>query len=283
LGVFIAVAIVVGVLVGVVRGGRFANLGDAAFRFWPLLVLGVVVQGAAAFAGDGAVAVILGSYVLLLAFCAVNLARAGMGVVLVGIALNLVVIGLNGGMPVRQDAIVAAGIAERDEVASLDFGSKRHLEDDDDRLTFLGDLIPVPFAREVLSYGDLAMSVGVAAVLANLLRTRRSAAVVGRVGGVAVVSGGDHREDPAGRVGVGDEGGTTVVQGDEGDGGGALQPARVLGDDGGEGVDHPRLDDVVERAADADDGSVELGGGWTDVLAPLDEGSDVVEEAGLPQ
>lgn len=170
---FIAAAIVVGVLVGLLRGGRFANLGEAAFRLWPLLVLGVVVQGAAAFTGAGAVTVILLSYVLLIAFCAANLTHAGMGVVLVGIVLNLVVIGANGGMPVRADAIVAAGIATRDEVPDLEFGAKRHLETDDDRLMALGDIVPVPIAREVLSFGDLAMAVGVAAVLANLLRARQ--------------------------------------------------------------------------------------------------------------
>ena len=170
---FIAVAIVVGLAVGMLRGGRFGNLGDAAFRLWPLLVLGIVVQGAAAFSGGGAVAVILVSYVLLLVFCAVNLSHAGMGVVLIGIALNLVVIAVNGGMPVRQEAIVAAGIADHEEVPSLDFGTKRHLERDDDRLTLLGDIVPVPGIGEVLSFGDLAMSVGVAAVLANLVRSRQ--------------------------------------------------------------------------------------------------------------
>ena len=170
---FIAVAIVVGVLVGLLRGGRFGNLGEAAFRLWPLLVLGVVVQGAAAFIGDGAVPVILLSYALLIAFCAANLTHAGMGVVLVGIVLNLVVIGVNGGMPVRQEAIVAAGIATHEEVPELEFGAKRHLETDDDRLTWLGDIVPVPVAAEVLSFGDLAMSVGVSAVLANLLRPRQ--------------------------------------------------------------------------------------------------------------
>ena len=172
--VFIAVAIVAGVVIGLVRGGRFENLGDASFRVWPLLIVGVAVQGAASFTGDGAVAVILLSYVLLLLFTALNLQHAGMGVVLVGIAMNVAVIGVNGGMPVRDDAIVAAGIVEREEVPSLDFGSKRHLETDDDRLTVLGDIVPVPVAEEVLSFGDLAMAVGVASVLANLLRRRVS-------------------------------------------------------------------------------------------------------------
>jgi hypothetical protein len=171
--VFIAVAIVAGIVIGLVRGGRFERLAEASFRLWPLLILGIVVQGAAAFTADGAVPLILASYALLLAFTAVNLVHAGMGVVFVGIALNLVVIGVNGGMPVRAEAIVAAGIVEHEQIPSLEFGSKRHLETDDDRLTVLGDIIPVPVAEEVLSFGDLAMSVGVAAVLVNLLRRRR--------------------------------------------------------------------------------------------------------------
>jgi hypothetical protein len=180
--VFIAAAIVVGVVVGMLRGGRFSNLGDAVFRMWPLLVLGVVVQGAAAFTGDGAVPMIVLSYALLLTFCAANLHHAGMGVVLVGIGLNLLVIGVNGGMPVRQDAIVAAGIVERGEVELLDFGTKRHLETEDDRLVLLGDIVPVPVVGEVLSFGDLAMSVGVAAVLVNLLRRRRAPAAAASTG-----------------------------------------------------------------------------------------------------
>ena len=173
---FIAVAIVAGVLIGLLRGGRFENLGEATFRLWPLLILGVVVQAAAAFTAEGAVALILASYALLLLFTALNLQHAGMGVVFVGIALNVLVIGANGGMPVRADAIVAAGIVEHDEIDTLDFGAKRHLETPDDRLMVLGDIIPVPVAEEVLSFGDLAMAVGVATVLAGLLRKRRGPA-----------------------------------------------------------------------------------------------------------
>ncbi len=167
---FIAVAVTAGILIGFLRGGRFENLAEASFRLWPLLLVGVVVQGAAAFTTQGAVVLILASYVLLLVFSASNLHHAGMGVVFVGIAMNLVVIGSNGGMPVRDDAIVAAGIVERAEIGRLDFGTKRHRETGQDRVTFLGDIIPVPVAEEVLSFGDLAMSVGVAAVLVNLLR-----------------------------------------------------------------------------------------------------------------
>ena len=170
---FIAVAVVAGIAIGLLRGGSITRLGEASFRVWPLLVAGVVVQAAAAFASRAAVTLILASYVVLLVFAAVNYRHVGMGVVFVGIALNLVVIGLNGGMPVRADAIVAAGIVDREaDAATLDFGSKRHLERPDDKVTWLGDIVPVPLATEVLSFGDLVMAVGVADVLAHLLRKK---------------------------------------------------------------------------------------------------------------
>lgn len=165
-------AILAGLGIGLLRGGRLANLGAASFRLWPLLLAGVVVQALAAFTSRWGVTLILASYAILLVFTLLNLHHAGMGVVFVGIALNAVVITANGGMPVRAEAIVAAGIVERDEIGSLDFGSKRHLERDDDRLMMLADIIPVPVAGEVLSFGDLAMAVGVADVLVHLLRRR---------------------------------------------------------------------------------------------------------------
>ncbi len=176
---YIVVAVVGGVLVGAATGGRIANLGEAPFRIWPTLVAGIVLQIAAgAITGAPGLALVLASYALLLAFAAANLARVGMGLVLVGIAMNLVVIAVNGGMPVRARAIVAAGIAERREIPTIEFGSKRHLERRDDRLTFLGDIIPVAVGPgEVLSFGDLVMAVGIADVIVHLMRRRPALAV----------------------------------------------------------------------------------------------------------
>lgn len=163
----------VGIVLGVALGGRLQNLGDATFTLWPLLLAGLVVQASAGFVGENSTianALVLASYVLLLAFALANVRLIGMGVIAIGIVLNFVPIAANAGMPVRTSAIVAAGIAEEDEIERIDFGNKRHLERPDDRFTILGDIIPVPIAEEVLSFGDLVMSVGVAAVLVRLLR-----------------------------------------------------------------------------------------------------------------
>jgi hypothetical protein len=177
--VFIAVALVMGVLIGLLRGGRFASLEGAAIRFGPLLAIGIVVQGAARLTTAGGVALLLISYLLLLAFTGVNAHLTGMGVVAIGIAMNALVIGANGGMPVRQEAVVEAGMAAAQDVPTLEFGSKRHLERSDDRLTWLGDIVPVPIGPgEVLSFGDLVMSVGVADVIVHLLRRRQRAELI---------------------------------------------------------------------------------------------------------
>ena len=170
---YVLLAIVAGIAIGYLRGGRLSALAHAEVRWGPVLGAAIALQVASlAVDGDLGVAALLASFACIIAFTAMNLTREGMGVVLVGVALNAIVIGVNGGMPVREGAIVAAGIADRDDIGALDFNSKWHLETDADRLTFLGDIIPVPGAREVLSFGDLIMAVGVADVVVHLMRRR---------------------------------------------------------------------------------------------------------------
>ena len=168
---YVVAAIVAGILIGYLRGGRFSALAHAQVRWWPVLLVAVALQvGSLVSDGTPGIALLLASFAAIIAFTAMNLTRAGMGLVLVGIAMNTIVIGANSGMPVREDAIVAAGLADRDDVHELDFNSKWHLETDEDRFTLLADIIPVPGVREVLSFGDLVMAVGVADVIVHLMR-----------------------------------------------------------------------------------------------------------------
>lgn len=184
---FIVVAIVLGVSVGLALGGRFQRLGAASFRGSPLLVIGVGVQVLAAFVGGRwGLTLVLASLALLGSFALTNLHLGGMGLVFLGVAMNLVVMTHNGGMPVRPAAVVAAGLATPEEVATLDLGTKRHLERPDDQLMVLADVLPVPVVHEVLSFGDLVMSVGVASVLVNLLRPRGRHVAVQLEGGTKV-------------------------------------------------------------------------------------------------
>src|SRR3954447_1949203 len=167
---FTATAVGAGLLVGLLAGGRMRHLGDRRFRIWPLLPVGIALQLPLldALGGAGLVA----SYVCLLVFALANLRLVGMGLVALGILLNLVPITLNGGMPVDRQAIVRAGITSEDRVAHLHLDRKHHLGRPDDHLSVLSDIIPVSPLGEVLSFGDVMLSVGIADVLYHLLRPK---------------------------------------------------------------------------------------------------------------
>jgi hypothetical protein len=164
-------AIAVGIAIGLLTGGRLREVGRSRVRSVWLLLVGVGMQ----FASPPAL--LLVSYAFLGAFAVRNVSRTGMGVILLGLALNAAPIVLDGGMPVEGHAIISAGIASGNEIADLTFGSKRHLAHNGDHLRAFDDTIPEWFTHEVLSFGDLVIAVGVAAVFAGLLHPSYTPAV----------------------------------------------------------------------------------------------------------
>ena len=108
-----------------------------------------------------------------LAFAFRNIRLAGMAVVSVGIIANLVPIVLNGATPVRPEALVEAGMVDAADLDRVTLSGPYELSDADTSLASLGDTIPLPFAKQVVSFGDLIILVGIADVLANLLARRR--------------------------------------------------------------------------------------------------------------
>jgi hypothetical protein len=184
----LGVAVAIGVAVGLARGGSLAYLGAHRLRGVALLVLGSGLQ-AAVLAGlfglgrRGDVALILVSYAGLALFAALNLLRPGMGILFVGVLLNALPIAVDRGMPVEKHAIVAARVADAGEVPLLNFGNKRHLAGSGDDLRFLDDRLPDWVSHQVLSVGDLVVTVGVAAIVAGLLEDPRRHPRRGRVRG----------------------------------------------------------------------------------------------------
>jgi len=106
-----AVALLVALLVVLVTGGSFRRLAGVHLVYPWLLLAGFALQIAVVAAplpearvGDLGFAVLLASYVLILGFGLANLRLRAMGVVVIGVALNALVIALNGGMPYRPPA-----------------------------------------------------------------------------------------------------------------------------------------------------------------------------------
>jgi hypothetical protein len=107
------------------------------------------------------VALILLSYVPLLALVILNKNRPGLWLAGIGVLMNFTVIALNGGMPVLAEAAeVASGFAPGDPVISESY--KHVILDQSSHLVFLADVIPIRVANygQVLSLGDLLLAVG---------------------------------------------------------------------------------------------------------------------------
>ena len=157
--------------IALVTGVRLHNIAATQIRYLGLLAPAVGIQLALELlhptrgaAGQVASALLVVSYILLVAFCAANLRLRGLAVVAVGIALNGAVITVNRGMPIRAPE------------AAVERTTKHHAERPSDRLPFLGDIILVPALRQSLSFGDLIMLVGLVDVLFHCSRnpaTRR--------------------------------------------------------------------------------------------------------------
>jgi hypothetical protein len=192
---YVVLAVAVGVVVGLIRGGRFHHLAEKPFGSVWLLALGFVLQAVTEvfrLPTTPDVIAVLVSYAALALFALRNLQLAGMGVVAFGLVLNIIPIAVNQGMPVKAAALVRSGIyPDEASIHHTRFGGKRHLAGPSDHVVFLGDTLPEWVFHEVLSFGDLTMSVGIAAVICNLLlppkRRRAPAGASATAGDVPLV------------------------------------------------------------------------------------------------
>jgi MFS family permease len=167
------IAIGVGLVIGGVTGGRLTEIAGKRFRLWGLLLVGMIVQVVLEYEHAPApFLLLLVSYTCLTAFSVANLRLRGMGVVLIGVALNALVIAANSGMPVREDAVRAAGMIDRDKPVRVR-DAKHTLEAPDTKFAFLGDVVPVAPMRQVVSFGDLILAVGIADLVVRLMRPER--------------------------------------------------------------------------------------------------------------
>lgn len=160
-------AVVLGLIVGLLTGGKLAALGSAHIRLWPVALIGLFAQ-LLLFSSPLAVAVgpwgpslyVVSTAAVLMALV-VNLRQPGFWLIIIGALANFAVIVANGGqMPASPDAWAAlTGVAA---VPTTDF-SNSHLAGPHTVLAFLGDNFvlprPLPFAN-VFSIGDVLIGAG---------------------------------------------------------------------------------------------------------------------------
>jgi Family of unknown function (DUF5317) len=161
------IVIVIALAVGLLAGGTLRGFEHVRLRWWVLAPLGLAMQAApwqrVGLSQDAALALLIGSYPVLLVFLLKNMTSPGFPILFVGLALNLAVIAPNAGMPVSAGAIRSAGGVSAVGELRATVDVKHHVMTNDDVLRPLGDVIGIPEPwGEVMSVGDLLTYAGLA-------------------------------------------------------------------------------------------------------------------------
>lgn len=180
--------IALGLIAGLVAGGRLQNLADVRLRWMAAIFFAVILRYATEaalardlpFAETLRVPLLVASYGLLLVGTWVNRRRPGLAIAFVGILSNAIVIAVNGGyMPIWEPSLVAAGLTPADVTGTIHILLPPPI--DAEFLRHLGPLsdvvpIPIPVVRNVASLGDVVISLGLSFFLfATVLRTPQQA------------------------------------------------------------------------------------------------------------
>ena len=144
--------VVAGLAFGVAVGRDWRRLERLQVRWLAVLVVALVARAVAPFS-PLALATYLVGIALTTVFAAVNWRLPGAPLVALGSLLNVIVIMANGAMPVDVDLLRAAGGRVPDDALheSISDGSV---------LSFLADVIIVPFVRAAYSIGDVLIAIG---------------------------------------------------------------------------------------------------------------------------
>jgi len=175
--------IALGLVLGLLFGGRLDRLADVRLRYLPLLLLAVIVRFGTEIlltAGVGMadtlrLPLLVTAYGLLLYTLWHNRGYPGLALAFVGIAFNAIVIAWNlGYMPVWLPALQASGLPSHLDSPLHVLLNPGTAADFFSRLGPLGDVVPIPVwpVQNVASVGDLFLSAGLAIFLfATLLRS----------------------------------------------------------------------------------------------------------------
>jgi len=184
--VFVLVVLACALCLSLVTGGRLRYIENFHLKAL-LLGVGAFAVQLLIFTSQGELllgGLLPGIYVLsllmLLAFLLLNWRVFGVPILLVGLMLNVIIIGVNHGrMPADPQALVATGQSSPAEQLVRD-GTAANvvLMSDQTHLNFLGDYIVLPFLGDMgsaYSVGDLVALVGEAALVYGMVRADETA------------------------------------------------------------------------------------------------------------
>lgn len=183
---FILYAVVIGLVIGFLLGGRLLALGEIRFHWAALIAIGFLAQvvlftdQVASVVGPAGPPLYVGTTLMVGAAVLRNIRLPGMPLILAGAISNMAAILANGGfMPATPEAYAALGKAEPTMYSNSAVLSDPLLAPLVDRFA-LPTWLPL---HNVFSIGDVLLGVGVAVLIAvTMVRSRRHAAPSPAVG-----------------------------------------------------------------------------------------------------
>ena len=169
-------AIPVGLLLGLLLGGRIERLGDVRFRLAPLAVLVLLIQLALFSPLSDGLDETVGRWIYVISTGAVlvvvlaNIRLTGLPLVVLGAASNLAAIVANGGaMPASASALAAVGLGVGGNTNSvlLERPALEPLTD----IFATPDWLPL---ANVFSIGDVLIGIGIAVAIVAAMRRRQT-------------------------------------------------------------------------------------------------------------
>jgi Family of unknown function (DUF5317) len=171
--------VVAATVAGLLAGGTLRDFPSVKLRGAWLALAGVVLQFIP-LGGAIGTALLYASFVALIAFAIINVrASHGFALILIGLALNAIVIVANQGMPVTRNALEGSNQSATLAELIADGGAKHHLADDGTILLPLGDVIPLGAPLDqAISVGDVCVQLGAAWFIVSMM-PRRQPRIVG--------------------------------------------------------------------------------------------------------
>jgi len=160
-------AIILGLLIGIFRGGRASQIADMNFRGWYVIIFALLIQiSPVLFNRFGIFApyykhlVFAGSVLMFIALL-INIDKKGAWIIAIGALLNLIAVGMNDfTMPVLVSSVNSIGLEHLVDGSVFNFKALESISGYFDYLSkFIGVGAPYPFPR-ILSVGDIFISFG---------------------------------------------------------------------------------------------------------------------------
>jgi Family of unknown function (DUF5317) len=154
--------VVAATVAGFLAGGTLRGFPSVKVRGAWLALAGVFMQFIPS-GGTLGTWLLYASFVALIAFAVLNVRTHGFALILIGLALNAIVIVANQGMPVTRDALAGSNQSETLNDLIANGGAKHHLADAGTILLRLGDVIALGTPLDqAISVGDVCVQLGAA-------------------------------------------------------------------------------------------------------------------------